>query len=311
MPKKLTIEEFINKASQRHNDKYDYSKAEYVNATTAVNIICPIHGPYWQIAYYHLNGNGCLPCGIESRTTAIRKSLEHFVKESQDTHGNYYDYSCVSYKSGTDPVTIICPKHGAFLQAPNNHIRGVECPLCYRSSHLRDVFISTANKIHSNKYDYSLITAATVTSYEKVKIICPQHGVFLQEKRQHLLGRGCRHPACCRCPNSKLQQQWITSLQIPTIISPHRLKELKLSVDGYDPVTKTVYEFYGDFWHGNPIAFSKDKIHPLIKVAFGSLYEKTMRREKIIKKAGYNLFTIWETDWLKQVRNNKKQPLSL
>lgn len=56
MTKKLTTKEFIEKAQKIHNNKYDYSKVEYVNAHMKICIICPIHGEFWQIPMHHLNG---------------------------------------------------------------------------------------------------------------------------------------------------------------------------------------------------------------------------------------------------------------
>lgn len=47
MSKKLTTEEFIEKARKIHGNKYDYSKVVYVNSQTKVCIICPIHGEFW------------------------------------------------------------------------------------------------------------------------------------------------------------------------------------------------------------------------------------------------------------------------
>ncbi len=55
-------EEFINKAKEIHNDKYDYSKVEYVNSSTKVCIICPKHGEFWQTPSNHLKGQGCPIC---------------------------------------------------------------------------------------------------------------------------------------------------------------------------------------------------------------------------------------------------------
>jgi hypothetical protein len=43
---KLTTEEFIAKAKAVHGDRYDYSKVEYVNASTKVCIICKKHGEF-------------------------------------------------------------------------------------------------------------------------------------------------------------------------------------------------------------------------------------------------------------------------
>ena len=57
--KKLTTEEFIKRAKEKHGDKYDYSKAEYINNRTKICIICPTHGEFWQTAGSHILGNGC------------------------------------------------------------------------------------------------------------------------------------------------------------------------------------------------------------------------------------------------------------
>lgn len=67
--RKLTKEDFIEKARIVHGDKYDYSNVEYINSTTPVCIICPIHGEFWQTPNAHLNGHGCDQCWAERRRT--------------------------------------------------------------------------------------------------------------------------------------------------------------------------------------------------------------------------------------------------
>ena len=69
--------------------------------------------------------------------------------------------------------------------------------------------------------------------------------------------------------------------------------------DGYCEKTNTVYEFHGDFWHGNPKLYNKNEIHPLTKKSFGELYNNTVQKENIIKSNGYNLITIWESEYNK------------
>jgi hypothetical protein len=54
MPRKRTQEEFIKLASQKHNNKYNYSKVIYKNNTTKVEITCPKHGNFMQIPKDHL-----------------------------------------------------------------------------------------------------------------------------------------------------------------------------------------------------------------------------------------------------------------
>lgn len=59
MSKKKTTKQFIEEAKLVHGNKYDYSKSEYVNATTKVIIVCPQHGEFLQRPCDHLNGHGC------------------------------------------------------------------------------------------------------------------------------------------------------------------------------------------------------------------------------------------------------------
>ena len=73
--KKLSIEEFIEKANEVHGKKYDYSKVDYVNSHTKVCIICPKHGEFWQTPNSHLSGSGCKKC----KKTIIEKEIEELL----------------------------------------------------------------------------------------------------------------------------------------------------------------------------------------------------------------------------------------
>ena len=56
---KLTNDEFIKKSKEIHGDKYDYSKVNYLHSHQPVEIICPKHGLFQQVASSHIKGNGC------------------------------------------------------------------------------------------------------------------------------------------------------------------------------------------------------------------------------------------------------------
>jgi hypothetical protein len=56
----------------------------------------------------------------------------------------------------------------------------------------KDKFITKANLIHNNKYEYNLVIYNN--SMSKVIIVCKQHGNFLQKPNDHLSKRGC--PKC-------------------------------------------------------------------------------------------------------------------
>ena len=59
----------------------------------------------------------------------------------------------------------------------------------------------------------------------------------------------------------------------------------------------TVYEFLGDFWHGNPKLFKENDVNKTNGKAFGKLYNDTVRRFKVIQDLGYEVKYIWESDW--------------
>ena len=48
MARKVTTEEFIERARAVHGDQYDNSKVEYVSAKTKVPIVCREHGVFMQ-----------------------------------------------------------------------------------------------------------------------------------------------------------------------------------------------------------------------------------------------------------------------
>lgn len=66
-----------------------------------------------------------------------KKALE-FIEKATKLHNGKYDYSKVVYIDCKKPVEIICPKHGSFLQTPEEHLRISEsgyvtgCSVCGR-----------------------------------------------------------------------------------------------------------------------------------------------------------------------------------
>lgn len=137
--------EFIKKAQQIHNGKYDYSKIDYVNNKTKVCVICPEHGEFWQEPSEHLRGHGCPKCGYQKNTNTII----NFIQKARIVHSDKYDYSKVNYVNNRSQIEIICPIHGSFYQIPHVHLEGCGCPKC-KSSHMeseiRNILIE--NKIN-------------------------------------------------------------------------------------------------------------------------------------------------------------------
>ena len=67
--------------------------------------------------------------------------------------------------------------------------------------------------------------------------------------------------------------------------------------DGFSEDNNTVYEFYGNYWHGNPRMYNSETINQKSKKSMGDLFDKTMRREQEIRNLGFEVSSIWEDEW--------------
>jgi len=206
--KNMSTNIFIEKAKKIHNNKYDYSLIEYINSKTKVKIICPEHGIFEQKPNTHLTGRNCNKCANTIRGFKKKLNLDEFIEKAQLIHGNKYDYSLVEYINSQAKVKIICSKHGIFEQKPNTHIfkkSGCQnCSLENSSINQRlniNLFMEKAKQIHNNKYDYSLVEYKNM--HVKIKIICPEHGIFEQEPSNHI---GKKY-GCPYCKESKGEKE--------------------------------------------------------------------------------------------------------
>ena len=196
----MGLSDFIEKARNVHGDKYDYSKSLYLGSREKIEIICPLHGSFFQLATNHLSGKGCKECSKIQVIKNQSSNTEDFINKARIVHGEKYDYSLVNYKNNHTQVEIICTEHGKFLQSPKDHLSGKGCSSCGKEKTksrlmlLEDEFIKRANEVHGNRYDYSLVNYKDTRT--KVEIICKEHGSFFQSPNKHMQGNGC--PACGR-----------------------------------------------------------------------------------------------------------------
>ena len=195
---KKNTNDFIKEAKLIHQNKYDYSKVEYINAKTKVCIICPIHGEFWQSPNSHLKGQGCPKCGVIKSHIGKRKTKDEFIKDAIKIHNGKYNYSKVEYKNSKTKVCIICPIHGEFWQSPHHHLYGHGCPKCKAkaTSKLRcltkEEFSQKCINIYGNVYDYSKVNY--INTYTPVILTCNKHGDFKKKPIYILQGHGC--PKC-------------------------------------------------------------------------------------------------------------------
>ena len=233
-----------------------------------------------------------------------RLSQKEFIERSEKIHINKYNYSKVEYVNSKSLIIIICPIHGDFELTPDSHLQNCGCSKC--SGHLCDTNLFV-QKVYEkfpkyiDRYDYS--PTIYVKSNQKVEIICKLcNKIFTQTPANHLYGFGCNR---CSSQYSKCQIKWIKFLEVYFGVEikhaendgEYKIANTKYRADGYCQETNTIFEYHGDFWHGNPKVFNHNEINPRTKCSYGELYEKTIEKEKKLKQLGYNIISIWEYDW--------------
>ena len=134
--------DIITKGRALHGDRFDYSRTVYVDAKTPIIIGCPDHGFVEVSIYGHLKKHGCPKCGLATRNAnlkevakARRLSLDTALERIRNTHGDRYQYPKIADEFNginwdANRITIVCEKHGEFVQHPSDHIGGTGCPRC-------------------------------------------------------------------------------------------------------------------------------------------------------------------------------------
>lgn len=285
-----TLENFLKKAENIHNGRYDYSKVNYIDSKTKVCIICPKHGEFYQKPNDHLNGRGCKKCYDERRGESQRSCKDEFIDKANKIHNGKYDYSKVEYVNTHTKVCIICPEHGNFFIEPASHLSGRKCNECSKIDRAKhktmttEEFVNKAKIVHGKKYDYSVTNYEGI--YNIVNIICPIHGIFSQIASYHLSGNGCQ--LCAQEMKESTSErnlfQFVSENYDGIIMKNYRkILSGNRELDIYVPSLKLAIEFDGLFWHS-----SKNKTP--------SNYHLNKTVE--CKEKGIKLIHIFEDEWI-------------
>ena len=193
MAKKLTQEEFIERAKEVHGDRYDYSKVEYKDSKSHIEIYCKTHSKWFiKTPNQHISRKeGCKQCGKESDFSMRGFTKEKFIEEAKKVHSHdKYDYSLVEYKGSSTKVKIICKEHGVFEQEPRNILKGKRCSGCAGNKrYSNEEYIAKAKTIFGEQYTYEKCNYKNAKT--DVIITCKEHGDFEIKGEVLLRGHGC------------------------------------------------------------------------------------------------------------------------
>lgn len=208
----ITSEEFLERAKVTHGDRYEYTLDKYKNFESRIKINCREHGYFYQTARMHVKGQGCPECGATAGGKLLRSNTDDFMIQASKIHDGRYDYSLTTYSLSSKKVTILCQKHGAFKQMPNDHLDGHGCPSC------------------------GVTVSSTETKlFNAIKELCPD---AINNDRSGIAGRGIKFPLelDIYSPSANLAIEvnglrWHSSLQQPKMgkewVTNHQLNKLK------------------------------------------------------------------------------------
>uniref|UniRef100_A0A6C0D5K7 Uncharacterized protein n=1 Tax=viral metagenome TaxID=1070528 RepID=A0A6C0D5K7_9ZZZZ len=307
---------FIENAIQKWGNKFDYSKVDYIDSNNKVIVICKKHGEIEIFPPNHLN-YGCGACGRETNKRNIElkeKCKTEFISKANNIHKNIYDYSSSEYQDAITKVIVICKKHGEFKITPNNHLRGRGCPDCgleaSKISKLKSLeeYQPEFIKLYGDKYDYSSVVWEGGS--KPITVICKKHGEFHILPYLHKIGKECQ-----KCSNrySGISIDWLlfmekrhlTEIQHARNLGEFVIPDTRYKADGYIKSSNTIFEFHGDFWHGNPELYDETDINSRVGITYGELYNQTIAKSKLIVEKGFNLIEVWENDWKKFIKSIK------
>jgi hypothetical protein len=295
---KYTNEQIINKFKNNHGDTYDYSLVSYVNSDTKVRIICRQHGIFSIEPNRHLEfnrGQGCPNCAILKSKMVLSRTTEQFIEQSQFLYDDSFTYENTVYNNSYSKLEINCNTHGKILITPISHFSSLKgCKACSPIKFTIEDFLVKVNIIFGDTYSFENLSFKRMS--DKIKIICHKHGEFTKTVEGFLSGSGCQ---VCSATISNKEFFWLISLNVPKHFHHKSLKidGKRFNLDALDIDNKIIWEFYGDFFHGAPEKFHGNEINTLCKKSFGSLYAKTVKRELDLKRAGFNIISIWEHEF--------------
>lgn len=149
--KKLTLESFKEKATNIHNNLYDYSKVEYKNMRSYITIICSTHGEFIQKAKDHVHQKqGCPKCSHNFPLTIA--DIQH---KSKILYGDKYVIN--EFSGMKHSMSLTCKLHGEFtLKIAEVHLRNKGkggCPTCCLEQRLENLKPGNISKVEKQWLD--------------------------------------------------------------------------------------------------------------------------------------------------------------
>ena len=161
---------------------------------------------------------------------SVRKTLEEFVAQCKEKHGDTYDYSDSVYLGSYKKIGIKCRTHGMFWQWPNDHRHGIGCAFCSKNRVDPIQFVEDM-KLRYPEYDFNEFIYSTAKT--KSKVTCPMHGEFLVRPNDLNFGHTCNQCGLDKQQATKVLRGIVTDPKDKTDYENYRRHVWRISNQQY------------------------------------------------------------------------------
>lgn len=310
----VPVEQFIDRLLTSHGvDAFAYDPTQYQGLTFPIEFSCSICETSFKKRPKDvlLEKHACPKCSSKHRGDRQRRTNEEFFKLANEVHGTRFIFHPKEEQKYGNLDTIlrtctIC--NVSEEQSVPSLLVGNSCSTCsQKKKHTTESFIEIAKTVfEEDKFDYSQVVY--VNNKVPVTIKCSKGHTFKCAPSNHFNGKGCPDCAMKRYISAG-ETEWLNSLAIPV---ENRnvwinVKGQRFNADAL--INATIYEYYGDYWHGNLTRFKPELINHKSKMTMQEHHDHTLEREDILREAGYVVVTMWESDWMK-LRETRRRPRS-
>jgi len=102
--------------------------------------------------------------------------------------------------------------------------------------------------------------------------------------------------------------QWLNYLKVSVPDMRHILNHddgefiipnTNYKADGFSKSKNCIFEYHGDFWHGNPKLYNPCDMNSVSQKTYGELYNTTVGKQLYCEKNGFLYKFIWESEWIR------------
>lgn len=311
---RLSLEEAVEKLKEKHPKLILLSYNKKKNQPARVSLECADCGKRFARHWSHLMTSdrcpGCPICSAEARREGFVARDETIEKIQEVVESLDLQIVEIERRNGKLYIDVKCLVCGCLSnKAYSNLMRRHGCKACAaakaseRMMKSHEQYVKDVSARHGNAVE---VLSPYKGDNKKVKLRCKDGHTWRAHAGSILQGRYCPH---CNTPKkySFVAIRWLESIAEKEGIKiehaenggERRFPDLNITVDGFCEETNTVYEFYGDTWHGNPKKFSaEDRPHPFdTNLTAAAIWKRDAAREQALRDAGYRVITIWESDW--------------